>query len=111
MLCHENGCTAVVYNLHLYVLAAGLGLVVCCMGCSAWAVTLFLNKQHHLGPCGCNLIMFVTCIKVDDWLVSRDLKMKPKLGALQAMFPDISMPVLQEQLAAADGHLPNAVKV
>lgn len=37
--------------------------------------------------------------------------MKPKLGALQAMFPDISMPVLQEQLAAADGHLPDAVKV
>lgn len=48
--------------------------------------------------------------QVDDWLVSRDLKMKPKLGALQAMFPDISMPVLQEQLAAADGHLPDAVK-
>ena len=37
--------------------------------------------------------------------------MKPKLGALQAMFPDISMTVLQERLAAAEGHLPNAVKV
>ena len=60
---------------------------------------------------GCHLILFVTCIKVGDWLVSKDLKMKPKLGALQAMFPDISMPVLQEQLAAAEGHLPNAVKV
>ena len=37
--------------------------------------------------------------------------MKPKLAALQAMFPHISMSVLQERLAAAQGHLPNAVKV
>lgn len=37
--------------------------------------------------------------------------MKPKLAALQAMFPHITMTVLQERLAAAEGHLPNAVKV
>ena len=53
----------------------------------------------------------VECIQTGDWLVSKDPRMKPKLAALQAMFPPISMTVLQERLAAAEGHLPNAVQV
>lgn len=50
-------------------------------------------------------------MQTGDWLVSKDPRMKPKLAALQAMFPQITMTVLQERLAAAEGHLPNAVKV
>lgn len=50
-------------------------------------------------------------MQTGDWLVSKDPRMKPKLAALQAMFPHITMTVLQERLAAAEGHLPNAVKV
>lgn len=70
---------------------------------------LLTSARVPLGLLSSDLVVF--CIKGDDWLVSRDPKMKPKLGALQAMFPDISMSVLQERLAAAEGHLPNAVKV
>ena len=49
--------------------------------------------------------------QADNWLVSKDPKMKPKLEALQTMFPNISLAVLQERLAAAEGYLPLAVKV
>lgn len=57
-----------------------------------------------------NIVVFMP-LQADDWLVSKDPKMKPKLEALQTMFPQISRNVLQERLAAAEGHLPLAVQV
>ena len=37
--------------------------------------------------------------------------MKPKLDALQTVFPDIDRTVLQDRLAAAEGYLTRAVQV
>ena len=104
------------YLCHLGVLGFQERKHVCGYGCvlRLWhmlhgMLVALLRTSMHL--CICDLILGFECIQAGDWLVSKDPRMKPKLAALQAMFPLISMTVLQERLAAAEGHLPNAVKV